>query len=142
MKSIEMNFKKIGAISIVLCIVCSPMLAEVTIQPTPKPADAPQKQDKAAGDAKEQGKTDKSTTIENTSSGRGLAIVGACFGAGMCAIGGGYAIARIGSKCIESIARQPEAAGTMFGPMIVSAAMVEGGMLFAIVVCLMAIIKL
>lgn len=70
-----------------------------------------------------------------------IAIVGGCIGAGACAIGGGYAIAMIGSKCIESIARQPEAAGTMFAPMIVSAAMVEGGMLFGIVVCMLAVLK-
>lgn len=68
-----------------------------------------------------------------------IAVVGASLGAGLCAIGGGYAIARIGSKCIEAIARQPEAAEAMFAPMIVSAAMVEGGMLFAIVVCLLGV---
>ena len=70
------------------------------------------------------------------------AIVGACVGAGLCAIGGGLAIARIGGKCIEAMARQPEAAGAMFAPMIVSAAMVEGGMLFAIVVCLLGVLGL
>ena len=72
----------------------------------------------------------------------GLAIVGACFGAGFCAIGGGVAIAHISGKCIESIARQPEASGAMFAPMIVSAAMVEGGMLFAITVCLIGVLGL
>lgn len=72
----------------------------------------------------------------------GLAIVGACFGAGFCAIGGGIAIAHIGGKCIEAIARQPEASGAMFAPMIVSAAMVEGGMLFAITVCLIGVLGL
>ena len=71
-----------------------------------------------------------------------VAIVGSCLGAALCAIGGGLAIAHIGAKCIEAIARQPEAAGTMFAPMIVSAAMVEGGMLFAIVVCLLGVLGL
>ena len=70
---------------------------------------------------------------------QGLAIAGACFGAGMAAIGGGWAISRIGGQCIDSMARQPEAAGAMFAPMIVTAAMVEGGMLFAIVVCLLGV---
>ncbi|HHH75887.1 MAG TPA: ATP synthase F0 subunit C [Phycisphaerae bacterium] len=68
-------------------------------------------------------------------------MLGACFGAGMCAIGGGLAIAKIGSQCIDAIARQPEAASSMFAPMIISAAMAEGGMLFAIVVCLLGVLK-
>ena len=78
---------------------------------------------------------------EGLSVAHAVAIVGSCLGAGLCAIGGGYAIARIGAKCIEAIARQPEAAGAMFAPMIVSAAMVEGGMLFAITVCLLGVLK-
>lgn len=71
-----------------------------------------------------------------------MAIIGACVGAGLCAIGGGLAIGHIGAKCIESIARQPEAANSMFAPMIITAAMVEGGMLFAIVVCLLGVLGL
>jgi len=70
-----------------------------------------------------------------------MAIIGACLGAGICTIGGGYAISRIGSRCMESMARQPEAAGTMFTSLIVSAAMVEGGMLFGILVCLLTVLK-
>ena len=115
---------KIGLLVAMLGMACAPALAEeATTQP--------------AGDA-----TPQARSADGSGAGRGIAIVGACFGAGMCAIGGGYAIARIGSKCIESIARQPEAAGTMFAPMIVSAAMVEGGMLFAIVVCLLGVLAL
>ncbi len=72
--------------------------------------------------------------------GTGFAAGGACVGAGLAAIGGGYAIARVGGTCIESMARQPEAAGSMFMPMIVTAAMIEGAMLFAIVVSLMAVL--
>ncbi len=71
---------------------------------------------------------------------KAIAIIGACLGAGLCAVGGGYAIARIGGQCIEAIARQPEAAGSMFAPMIITAAMAEGGMLFAIVVCLLGVL--
>lgn len=120
---------KIGLLVIVLGMVSAPVIAQGT---TSKPASKP------AGDL-QAGRDEK---VEKFSAGRGIAIVGACFGAGLCAIGGGYAIAHIGSKCIESIARQPEAAGTMFAPMIVSAAMVEGGMLFAIVVCLLGVLGL
>ncbi len=73
--------------------------------------------------------------------GKGVALLGAAVGAGLAAIGGGYAVARVGSHCIESMARQPEAAGSMFAPMIVTAAMIEGAMLFAIVVSLMIVIR-
>ncbi len=78
--------------------------------------------------------------VETMTMGRGLAVGGACIGAGVAAIGGGFAVARVGGNCIESMARQPEAAGSMFTPMIVTAAMVEGGMLFAIVVCLLGVL--
>ena len=44
-------------------------------------------------------------------------------------------IGRVGSGWVEAIARQPEAAGTMFVPGILTAAMIEGAALFAIIVC-------
>lgn len=103
--------------------------------------------------AADEPKTDKTTVQaqQNTedehikrsaiSLGTGFAAGGACVGAGLAAIGGGYAIARVGGTCIESMARQPEAAGSMFMPMIVTAAMIEGAMLFAIVVSFMAVLK-
>lgn len=72
----------------------------------------------------------------------GLGVAGACIGAGVAALGGGFAIARVGGQCIESMARQPEAAGSMFAPMIVTAAMIEGAMLFAIAVALMSVLGL
>ncbi len=71
---------------------------------------------------------------------KSISVVGACLGAAIAAAGGGYGVGRIGSACIESIARQPEAARDMFAPMVVAAGMVEVGMLFAIVVCLLGIL--
>jgi len=71
--------------------------------------------------------------------GKGITIIGVCFGAALSAFGGGMAIAKIGRSCMESIARQPEAGAQMFGPMVIGAAMIEGGMLFAILVCLFGI---
>jgi F-type H+-transporting ATPase subunit c len=73
------------------------------------------------------------------SAARAAAIIGACIAAGLAVMAGGLAISRIGTKCIESMARQPEAAGAMFAPMIVSAAMAEGATLFAILVCFWAV---
>jgi len=69
-----------------------------------------------------------------------ITILAGCFGAAGCAIGGGIAISRLASACIESMARQPEAAGSMFMPMIIAAGMIEGAILFAIVVCIMAVL--
>ena len=60
--------------------------------------------------------------------GTGLAVIGAA----LAAIGAGIGIGRVGGSMVEAIARQPEAAGQMFIPMIVTAAMIEGAALFAI----------
>ncbi len=64
----------------------------------------------------------------------GLKQVGAGLAAGLAVIGGGLGIGRIGGSTVDAIARQPEAAGQMFLPWIIMAAMVEGAMLFAVVV--------
>jgi F-type H+-transporting ATPase subunit c len=66
-----------------------------------------------------------------------LAAAGAGIGAGIAAIGAGLGIGRIGGSALESIARQPEATGDIRGNMIVAAALVEGAVFFAIVVCLL-----
>ncbi|MFP4356734.1 MAG: ATP synthase F0 subunit C [Phycisphaerae bacterium] len=50
-------------------------------------------------------------------------------------------MSRIGGRCIESIGRQPEAGGSMFAPMVITAAMVEGATFFAILVCLIGVNK-
>jgi F-type H+-transporting ATPase subunit c len=48
---------------------------------------------------------------------------------------------RIGSAAVESIARQPEMAGRIFVNMILTAALVEGVALFAVVVGLLGFNK-
>ena len=58
-------------------------------------------------------------------------------GAGLAALGAGIGIGLIGSKAMEAIARQPEAAGDIRSNMILVAALVEGATLFAIVVGLL-----
>jgi F-type H+-transporting ATPase subunit c len=73
--------------------------------------------------------------------GKALGFLGACIGAGIAVFGGSFGIGRIGGQTIEGIARQPEAAGAMFAPMIITAAMVEGGMLFALVICILVLFK-
>ncbi len=65
--------------------------------------------------------------------GQGLAAVGA----GLAVIGGGIGIGLIGKGALESIARQPEAKGPIVANMILTAALVEGAALFAVVVGLL-----
>lgn len=67
------------------------------------------------------------------------AKLGAGIGAGIAAIAAGLGIGQIGKGAVESIARQPEAAGDIRSNMIVSAALIEGVAFFAIVVCLLIV---
>ncbi len=61
--------------------------------------------------------------------------LGAAIGIGMIAIGTGLGVGKIGSAAVESIARQPEAAGDIRLNMIITAALVEGVALFGVVAC-------
>ncbi|MGM0407732.1 MAG: ATP synthase F0 subunit C [Bacteroidota bacterium] len=65
--------------------------------------------------------------------------IGAALGAAIAAIAAAYGISKIGSTAVESIARQPEAAGDIRSNMIVSAALIEGVAFFAIVVCFLVL---
>ena len=67
---------------------------------------------------------------------KGLAAIGASLGA----IGAGMGIGRIGSSAVEATARQPEAASTIQTQMILTAALIEGVALFAVVVALLGVI--
>lgn len=57
----------------------------------------------------------------------------AAIGAGMAVIGAALGIGWIGSKAMESIARQPEAVNDIRSNMILAAALVEGVALIAII---------
>jgi F-type H+-transporting ATPase subunit c len=65
--------------------------------------------------------------------GQGLAALGA----GIAVIGGGLGIGLIGKGAVEAIARQPEAGGPIATNMLITAALVEGVALFAVVVGLL-----
>lgn len=58
--------------------------------------------------------------------------IGAGLAAGLAVIGGGLGIGRIGGSAVESMARQPEASGTIGTNMLIAAALVEGATLFAV----------
>ena len=58
--------------------------------------------------------------------------------AGICVVGAGLGIGKIGSAAMEAMARQPEVAGKIQTAMIIAAALIEGVALFAVVVALIA----
>jgi F-type H+-transporting ATPase subunit c len=60
----------------------------------------------------------------------------AALGAGLAVIGAGIGIGRIGGSAMDAIARQPEAYSKIQLAMIISAALVEGVALFAVVVAM------
>ncbi len=72
---------------------------------------------------------------------KGAAFLGGCIGAGLVVIGGAAGIGRIGGSAAEAMARQPEAAGSVNGVALITAAMIEGATLFAVVVCLLGVLK-
>lgn len=71
---------------------------------------------------------------------KGAKNLGGAIGAGLVVIGGGLAIGKIGSAAVESMARQPEVAGNINTAMLITAAMVEGATLFAVLGCFLAAI--
>src|SRR3954469_26014992 len=77
-------------------------------------------------------------TARSVAGARGIWLAGASIGAGLAVIGAGRGIGQIGGQATEAIARQPEAGPRIFTTMIISAALVEGVSLFAVVVCLLA----
>lgn len=66
---------------------------------------------------------------------------GGAIGAGLVVMGGAAGIGRIGQAAVESMARQPEVAGSINTAMIITAAMIEGATLFAVLGCFLAALK-
>lgn len=57
------------------------------------------------------------------------------FGIGLVVIGAAYGISKLASSALESMARQPEVAGTIQTAMIIAAALIEGFTFFALLIC-------
>ena len=73
--------------------------------------------------------------------GKTAANLGGAIGAGLVVMGGAAGIGRIGGSAVESMARQPEASGSINIAMIITAAMIEGATLFAVLGCFIAAVK-
>jgi F-type H+-transporting ATPase subunit c len=71
---------------------------------------------------------------------KGAGLLGGPIGAGLAIMGAAAGIGRIGGSAAESMARQPEAAGSVNTIALITAAMLEGAALFAVLVCLLAVL--
>lgn len=69
-----------------------------------------------------------------------MELLGAGLGAGIAAIGAGIGIGLIGKGATESIARQPEASNDISSAMIITAALIEGVALIAVIACILIIL--
>jgi len=69
----------------------------------------------------------------------GLAILAVAIGCCVTILGAGFAIGWIGSRAVESIARQPEAGARIFSTMVIAAALVEGITFFSLLICFLAL---
>lgn len=70
-----------------------------------------------------------------------IAYFAAGIGAGLTVIGGAAGIGRLAAATMESIARQPNAAGDIKTSLFVAAGMIEGATLFGLVVTIILATK-
>lgn len=66
----------------------------------------------------------------------GYGTLGVGIGMGLAIIGAGLGIGKIGSSAVEAISRQPEAGGTIATQMLISAALIEGATVIALILLL------
>ena len=69
--------------------------------------------------------------------GQSLLYLGGAFGAGLVILGAAMGIGKIGVAAVESMARQPEVAGSIQTAMIIAAALIEGATFFGLIVCML-----
>ena len=62
--------------------------------------------------------------------------IGIGIGMGLAILGAGLGIGRIGGSAVEAIARQPEAVGQISTTMLISAALIEGATVIALILLL------
>ncbi|HML75309.1 MAG TPA: ATP synthase F0 subunit C [Anaerohalosphaeraceae bacterium] len=71
---------------------------------------------------------------------KGLGMLGGVLGCGLIVMGSAKGIGQLAGSAVEAIARQPEAANRIFTTMIIAAALIEGVTLFAMIICLLAVL--
>lgn len=78
-----------------------------------------------------------SISLDNT----GLGVLFGTIACGIIVMGAAKGIGNIVAQSTESVARQPEAGGRIFTMMIIGAALIEGVTLFALIICLLVVLK-
>ena len=73
------------------------------------------------------------------STGTSLSIFAAVLASGLIIVGAAVGIGLLGSRAVDSIARQPEAGSRIFSAMIIAAALIEGVTFFALLICFLAV---
>lgn len=68
--------------------------------------------------------------------GTSLIEFSAAFGVAATVFGAAYGISKLASSALESMARQPEVAGSIQTAMIIAAALIEGFTFFALYICM------
>jgi F-type H+-transporting ATPase subunit c len=71
---------------------------------------------------------------------KGLGMIGGVLGCGLIVMGSSRGIGQLAGSAVEAIARQPEAGNRIFTTMIIAAALIEGITLFAMIICLLAVL--
>ena len=80
-------------------------------------------------------------TFLQAAAGAAMGNAGIALGAAIAVIGAAIGLGKIGQSSVESIARQPQAAGDIRGAMIIIGAFMEGVALFAMIVCILSLPK-
>lgn len=68
-----------------------------------------------------------------------LVAIGVGLGCAISILGAGVGIGWIGSKAVESVARQPEASSRIFSTMVIAAALIEGVTFFSLLICFLVL---
>lgn len=72
---------------------------------------------------------------------KAFGLLGGLLGTGLIVMGSARGIGQLAGNAVEAIARQPEAGNRIFTTMIIAAALIEGVTLFALIICLLAVLK-
>ena len=78
-------------------------------------------------------------TMLQAAAGAAMGNAGIALGAAIAVVGAAMGLGKIGQSAMESIARQPQAAGDIRSSMILIGAFMEGVSLLAGIVCLLAL---
>lgn len=72
---------------------------------------------------------------------KAFGLLGGLLGTGLIVIGSARGIGQLAGSAVEAIARQPEAGNRIFTTMIIAAALIEGITLFALIICLLVVMR-